>query len=392
MSLTNLLKYCECLPDDDHFFRKAVAMSRLEILRLAVFNKEDARPPTKLTVSYKGWWHTPLLHVPLAMEPLRDGVHATRKDGKITLVQRFASGKAPTFRVKGSSTSSSKLVIRLYSRRSLRTRAQVEVGHLVSGTAERLTKVDFEVKIGGKVERGFLVVGQLSPLPTPPPPPVYPVGHKRVSSPGVQECSFPVGEYEPSQARLEHLVQEMSGPMPDPGEWPVSPSPPRAQRSPLESLPSPAQSDGEADDASRQTEGDAGKESDLDEERAPQSVERAFQSSTAPHSEDESQPPSPQTSPRLVGDRYVRLWNAVFGERTTNSEHCDSESRGQPVFEESSGRQQGEASPHFSLAIGEVSGCCQRLWDEVFGQCAECASREERRKQLKERRKGRRKE
>ncbi|MPD03227.1 hypothetical protein E2C01_098852 [Portunus trituberculatus] len=63
-----------------------------------------------------------------------------------------------------------------------------------SGTAERLLKVAFDVKVGGKVERGFLVVAQTSPTPTPPPAPVYPVGHKRLSNPVVQTCSLPVGE------------------------------------------------------------------------------------------------------------------------------------------------------------------------------------------------------
>ncbi|XP_063863406.1 uncharacterized protein LOC135102310 [Scylla paramamosain] len=369
----------------------------LEILRVAVLNKEDARTPTQLTVSYKGWWHTPLLHVPLAMEPLRDGVHATRKGGKIALVQRFASGKAPTFRVKGRS---SKLEIRLYARRTLRTRVQVEVGHLVCGTAERLLKVPFEVKVGGKVEKAFLVVAQTSPVPTPPPPPIYPVGHKRLSSPPVPKCSFPLGEYEPSQARLKFLVQEMYGPMPDPGEWLVPASPSGARCSAAEATPLAGETHGEADDGSEECEANSvGVQTD-----------GVVQEST------DSARCSPQTSPRAVGDRYVRLWNAAFGERAestprqeqrrerrrpslsritsferlcttvfgeaTDCEEEDQVSLAQAgvrqtgpqtrVFGERPGRQQREASEDPSVGAAdqpaEVSARCVRLWNEVFGE------------------------
>ena len=192
----------------------------LEILRVAVFNKDDARTPTKLTVSYKGWWHSPLLHVPLAMEPLKDGIHTTRKDSKITLIQRFPGGKAPTFRVKGRNN---KLEIRLYAGKSLRTRAKVRVRDLVSGTAERVIKVPFEDVQGGKVEKAFLSVVQISPVATPPSPPVYPVGYKRVPNPAPL-CTFPLGEYEPTEDRLKFLVEAQYGPWPDPKEWLLPPS------------------------------------------------------------------------------------------------------------------------------------------------------------------------
>ncbi|MPC18504.1 hypothetical protein E2C01_011389 [Portunus trituberculatus] len=332
----------------------------LEILRVAVLNKEDARTPTKLTVSYKGWWHTPLLHVPLAMEPLRDGVYATRKCGKITLVQRFASGKAPTFSVKGRS---SKLVIRLYAKRTLRTRAQVEVGQLVCGTAERLLKVPFEVKVGGKVEKAFLVVAQTSPVATPPPPPIYPVGHKRLSSPPVPRCTFPLGEYEPSQARLKLLVEEMSGPMPDPREWLVPASPPGALYSAPEATPLPLPDPGEwlvsaSPPGARCTEAETtpllsetdGKADDVSHKCEANGVEmlndRVVQESEAAEM-------SPQTSPRAAGDRYVRLWNTVFGERA----ECESR--------EELGKELRRSNPR------RVSSF-ERLCTAVFGEATDC--------------------
>ena len=192
----------------------------LKILRVAVFNKEDARTPTKLTVSYRGWWHSPLLHVPLATEPLRDGIHATRKDGKITLIQRFPETTAPMFRVKGRN---SKLVIRLYAGHSLRTQAKVTVEDLVSATAERVVKVPFEEIKGGKVEKAFLSVIQSSPNPTPAPPSVHPLRNNVVADP-YPRYTFPVGDYEPNQARLKFLVQETYGPWPDPKEWLLPPT------------------------------------------------------------------------------------------------------------------------------------------------------------------------
>ena len=137
--------------------------TKLEIVCLTVFNKDDADPPTKLTASYKGWWHLPKLHVPLALELLKDNAQAIRKDGTIALVQRFPSGEAPTFRVKGRN---SQLEIRLYAGRSLRTHAKVTVGDLVSSTAGRVVQVPFQEKPGGKVAKGFLSVAQIAPAAT----------------------------------------------------------------------------------------------------------------------------------------------------------------------------------------------------------------------------------
>ena len=138
--------------------------TKLEIVRVDVINKYDAQPPSKLTVSYQGWWHLTKLHVPLALEVLKDGSQPAKKPGQINLVQRFPNGKAPTFRVKGRN---SLLEFRLYARRSLRTRAEVSVGDLVSCTSQGVAKVPFPEKVDGKVAKAFLSVAQMAPFATP---------------------------------------------------------------------------------------------------------------------------------------------------------------------------------------------------------------------------------
>ena len=152
--------------------------TELEILGVAVFNREDAAPPTELTVSYKGWWHMTRLHLHLALEPLSDGVDITRKAGNMTLIQRFPSGKAPTFRVKGRSRQ---LEFRLYAGSSLRTRAKVTVGDLAASTTERVVKVPFEEKVGGKVAKAFLSVAQIAPVAT--------FSEKPTSPPASEDCA-----------------------------------------------------------------------------------------------------------------------------------------------------------------------------------------------------------
>ena len=191
--------------------------TQIEILRIAVFNKENAKPPTQLTVAYKGWWHMRLLHVPLSLEVLKDGIHATRKAGKITLVQRFLSGEAPRFRVKGRTKQ---LEVRLYAGRSLRTRGEVNVGDLVSRTAERLVKVPFEEKVDGKVAKAFLTVAQVAPVATPLPPharETFPAGYNGHHT-SLPPCTCPLLEILPKEARLRFLVKQMCGrgPMPAP--------------------------------------------------------------------------------------------------------------------------------------------------------------------------------
>ena len=121
----------------------------------------------------------------------RDCIHTTQNAGNIKLVQRFTSGKAPTFRVKGRNRQ---LEFRLYAGRSLRTRGKVNVGDLVSSTAERLVKVPFEDKVDGKVTEAFLSVAQIAPVATSlnPPRDIFPVGYKRHQSP-VPQYTFPVG-------------------------------------------------------------------------------------------------------------------------------------------------------------------------------------------------------
>ena len=194
--------------------------TKVEIVRVAVFNREDASPPTKLTVSYKGWWHLTKLHVPLALEVLKDGNQPASKPGQISLVQRFPDGKGPTFRVKGRN---SLLEFRLYAGRSLRTRAEVNVGDLVSCTTQGVVKVPFEEKVNGKVAKAFLSLAQIAPFATPlaPPRDIFPYRYKRDPNSSVPLCTFPLGEYVPTQARLQFLVKEMYGygPMPDPDDW-----------------------------------------------------------------------------------------------------------------------------------------------------------------------------
>ncbi|MPC36706.1 hypothetical protein E2C01_030174 [Portunus trituberculatus] len=73
-----------------------------------------------------------MLQVPLPLTPLRNGVHATRKDGNITLIQRFQSGRAPTSCVKGHD---SQLLLELCAGARVRTRFRVPVGDVMSDTA-----------------------------------------------------------------------------------------------------------------------------------------------------------------------------------------------------------------------------------------------------------------
>ena len=281
---------------------------------MAVFNKEDARAPTRLVVSYKGWWRLPMLQVPLALTPLRDGVHATKKDGKITLVQRFQSGRAPTFHVKGRDKQ---LVLELCAGARRRTRALVHVGDLVSGTASSVVKVPFEVRLGGKVEKAFLTVAQLSPVSTPPPPPVYPVGYKRGAN-HVPHVTFPLGDHVPSPARLQFLVQQTHGygPMPDPMEWllPHSNCTSCNEESASYPLSLPREPSGVTEEADG---GDA---------HFVQLWEEVFGKSANQQGEEEQDrsenPQHPgQVTPEEVSKDYVWLWNQVFGKSTNHERH-----------------------------------------------------------------------
>ena len=282
----------------------------LKIVGVEVLNKEDATTPTKLTVSYRGWWHSPMLHVPLATAPLCDTIHTTPKDGKITLIQQFQETMAPMFRVKGRN---SKLVIRLYAGHSLRTRAKVTVGDLVSATAQRLVKVPFEEIKGEKVEKAFLSVLQSSPDKTPPPPPVQPLRYNQIADPWLR-YTFSIGDYEPSQARLKYLVQEIYGPWPDPKEW-LLPSPP---------LPSNTSQCIREGDSSLPTLED-------DSIENAQCKYDAEEETEAPH--------------QLV---YVDLWKQVFGEHSSRGSD-DNSNENQPA--------------HQSV---DVDASFVHLWNQVF--------------------------
>ena len=282
-------------------------------------NREDAKAPTKLFVSYKGWWRLPLLRVPLALAPLDDGVSATRKDGKVTLIQRFESGRAPTLRVAGRS---SQLVLELCAGLRLRTRAVVRVGDLVSATAPGVVEVPFQVKVGGKVEDAFVTVAQVSPVPTPAPPSVCSAGHRRAPSPAPRVI-FPLGEYQPSAARLQHLVQEMHGygPMPDPAEWllPCG-SAPRVRHSEAASMPpaqqcepAAAQEAEEAEDSGAEQDAQTNTTRDSEAVSATQQDAESSEAAGRTRQEDQQLHHSPQRSPLEVGASYVRLWKAVFG-------------------------------------------------------------------------------
>lgn len=183
-----------------------------EIRRLAVLNREDTRPPTSLTVAQEGWLHKTRLRLPLSLVPFEDGVHAKRAAGRITLVQRFPAGHAPVFDVPIS--VGFKLELRLFFKRSLRTRAWASVGNLLVRTRQGLAKVSFEVKVGYKVERAFVQVAQVSPDPTPYPLPVYPLRYQRPPE-APPMVTFPPTTEPPCDFRVRHLVDLMLKPVDD---------------------------------------------------------------------------------------------------------------------------------------------------------------------------------
>ena len=83
--------------------------------------------------------------------------------------------------------------------------------------------VPFQEKVDGKVAKAFLSVAQIAPFATPlaPPREIFPYRYKRDPNSAVPLCTFPLGEYVPTQARIKFLVQDMYGygPMPDPNDW-----------------------------------------------------------------------------------------------------------------------------------------------------------------------------
>ena len=169
-----------------------------------------------LTVAYKGWWQTPKVHLRLALDPVPQCAEHLHETGKCELQQRFPRGRGPMLRVKGPTRI---LVVRLYVGGSLRTKGKITLGDLLSCTAEGITQVPFETKEGDKVEKAFVEMEQISPNPTPLPPPLVPMTFKFLSqdiSPG--QLTFPPAR-EPTPFRLKQLVEDMCGPPADKTDW-----------------------------------------------------------------------------------------------------------------------------------------------------------------------------
>ncbi|MPC61334.1 hypothetical protein E2C01_055404 [Portunus trituberculatus] len=104
-----------------------------------------------------------------------------------------------------------------------------------------------------------------------------------------------------------------------------------------------------------------------DEERATSDVEETLEF-------------SPQNSPRVVGDRYVRLWNAAFGERTESGQREERR-------REYASRKVHTKIPSSLAALDqpvEISARCVLLWNEVFREPTESKQREYREEKREE--------
>lgn len=187
-----------------------------EIRSITVLNRKDARPPTRLTVAQKGWFHLTRLKVFLTLTPLEDSVHATRAPGNITLVQKFIAGRAPAFNTR--TRSSFTLELQLWGKGRLRTRAWATVGDLLEHTKHVLAWVPFEVKVGRKVEKAFVQVAQVSPVPTPDPPPGYPLRCSH-STDVIPSFIFPPPSAPPTAHQVKQLVDAIYGPSADKTDW-----------------------------------------------------------------------------------------------------------------------------------------------------------------------------
>ena len=182
--------------------------SEIEIRRLVVVNREDAKPPSTLTLSHKGWWHLTKLHVPLALVAWR------RAAGKVTLQQEFPRGHGPRVAVKGRGRM---LQLRLYAGRRLRTQREVTVGDFVPRFSECVAEVAFDYKEDGKVQSAFLEVEAITPPPAPPLPPECSVRFYPPNNPAPL-VTFPPPS-DPSPARIKELVEAMYGPPTDHTDW-----------------------------------------------------------------------------------------------------------------------------------------------------------------------------
>lgn len=313
----------------------------LEIRIIAVLNREDAQPPTRLAVAYKGWFHMKRMQVPLALVPLNDSVHATRAAGKITLVQRFPAGRGPVFttRIRGGLT----LELRLSTRWCLRTRGWAIVDDLLSRTKQGLAKIPFEVRMGSKVEKAFVQVAQVSPEVTPDPHTIYPLRFLRPRD-VTPYVTFPPQTRPPSTFQVKQLVDAMLGPPTDKTDWSkpfiFSPS-----TSTVQSTTPPSASDTHCSShvasmsvtgvsatvqlcITKRAEPNAGQNvytgcpreySSFSQRRVMGDTPRhapqcpAFQQHHGAKSEDDSRH-APQASRKEVGYAYVKLWEYVFGE------------------------------------------------------------------------------
>ncbi|MPC73218.1 hypothetical protein E2C01_067540 [Portunus trituberculatus] len=190
--------------------------SVLQISRVVIVKSMDTRSPTMVTVAYKGWWQTPKVHLRLTLDLVPKYARQLRGEGKCELQQRFSRGRGPMLRVKGPTK---KLVVRLYKGGNLKTQAEITLGDLLSRTAEGVTQIPFKLEEGGKIEKAFVEMEQISPNPTPLPPPLLPITFKFLSrdiSPG--ETVFPPAQ-EPTPFRLMQLVGDMYGPVTDKTDW-----------------------------------------------------------------------------------------------------------------------------------------------------------------------------
>lgn len=312
-------------------------LAAFEIRSIAVLNREDARPPARLTVTYKGCYPLKRLQVPLALVPLNDGVHATRAAGKISLVQKFPAGRGPVFRtrIRGILT----LELRLSTKWWLRARAWVSVDDLLSRTKQGLVKLPFDEKKGHKVEKAFVQVVQVSPDSNPGVQLVYPLRFLPPIevSPYV---TFPPQTGAPSAFHVKQLVDAMLGPLTDKTDWskPFTfspststvkcPTPPPATDTHYRDSASSTSVSTTADTVqlriSEKVQPDAEpdlpqEDSGLAERRVKDDIPRpaphcpALQQHQGTDSEDDSCY-APQASRQEVGYAYVKLWEYVFGE------------------------------------------------------------------------------
>ncbi|MPC73243.1 hypothetical protein E2C01_067565 [Portunus trituberculatus] len=190
--------------------------SVLQISRVVIVKCVNTRSPTMVTVAYKGWWQTPKVHLRLTLDPVPKYARQLGGEGKCELQQRFSRGRGPMLRVKGVTK---KLVVRLYKGGSLKTKAEIILGDLLSRTAEGVMQIPFKLEEGGKIEKAFVEMEQISPNPTPLPPPLLPITFKFLSqdiSPG--ETMFPPAR-EPTPFRLKQLMEDMYGPVTDRTDW-----------------------------------------------------------------------------------------------------------------------------------------------------------------------------